>query len=132
MQQSSAPPTLHLGLGLRKIVACSQPYLRCLLVSTVFATVSSLFFYTCVLSVHLVLQHEIENCEKLWLKTCTHTPHNIINVPRHMDHLLSTLMIVDTNDNIMSWVALCLLIAIQYVSNIVPPTPTLYETRPSL
>ena len=28
MQQSSATPSLHLGfLGLRKIVACSQPYL---------------------------------------------------------------------------------------------------------
>ena len=37
MQQSSATPSLHLWL--RKIVACSQPYL---LVSTVFGTVSSL------------------------------------------------------------------------------------------
>ena len=43
MQQSSATPSLHLGFGgLRKIVACSQSSSQCLLVSTVFSTVSSL------------------------------------------------------------------------------------------
>ena len=41
MQQSSATPSLHLW-GLRKIVACSQSSSQCLLVSTVFGTVSSL------------------------------------------------------------------------------------------
>ena len=56
MQQSSTTPSLHLGFGgLRKIIACSQPSLQCLLVSTVFGMVSSLHptffndFYTCFL-----------------------------------------------------------------------------------
>ena len=43
MQQSSATPSLHLDFwGLRKIVACSQSSSQCLLVPTVFGTVSSL------------------------------------------------------------------------------------------
>ena len=43
MQQSSATQSLHLSFwGLRKIVACSHSSLQCLLVSTVFGTVSSL------------------------------------------------------------------------------------------
>ena len=43
MQQSSATQSLHLSFwGLRKIVACSHSYSQCLLVSTVFGTVSSL------------------------------------------------------------------------------------------
>ena len=43
MQQSSATPkTQDVGIGLRKIVACSQSSSQCLLVSTVFGTVSSL------------------------------------------------------------------------------------------
>ena len=43
MQQSSATPSLHLWFwGLRKIVACSQSSSQCLLVSTVFGTVSFL------------------------------------------------------------------------------------------
>ena len=43
MQQSSATPSLHLDYwGLRKIVACSQSSSQCLLVPTVFGTVSSL------------------------------------------------------------------------------------------
>ena len=41
MQQSSATPK-DVGTGLRKIVACSQSSSQCLLVSTVFGTVSSL------------------------------------------------------------------------------------------
>ena len=55
MQQSSATQSLHLSFwGLRKIVACSHSSSQCLLVSTVFGTVSSLYptsflmiFYTC-------------------------------------------------------------------------------------
>ena len=50
MQQSSATPkNRDVGRGLRKIVACSQSTSQCLLVSTVFSTVSSLHndFYTC-------------------------------------------------------------------------------------
>ena len=55
MQQTSTTPKYQdVGIGLRKIVACSQLYLWCLLVSTVFGTVSSLHlisffndFYTC-------------------------------------------------------------------------------------
>ena len=43
MQQSSATPSLHLDFwGLRKIVACSPSSSQCLLVPTVFGTVSSL------------------------------------------------------------------------------------------
>ena len=43
MQQSSAITSLHLSFwGLRKIVACSHSSSQCLLVSTVFGTVSSL------------------------------------------------------------------------------------------
>ena len=41
IQQSSATPSLHIW-GLRKIVGCSQSTSQCLLVSTVFGTVSSL------------------------------------------------------------------------------------------
>ena len=55
MQQSSATQSLHLSFwGLRKIVAYSHSSSQCLLVSTVFGTVSSLhptsflmIFYTC-------------------------------------------------------------------------------------
>ena len=43
MQQSSATQSLHLSFwGLRKIVAYSHSSSQCLLVSTVFGTVSSL------------------------------------------------------------------------------------------
>ena len=43
MQQSSATQSLHLSFwGLRKIVACSHSSSQCLLISTVFGTVSSL------------------------------------------------------------------------------------------
>ena len=43
MQQSSTTQSLHLSFwGLRKIVACSHSSSQCLLVSTVFGTVSSL------------------------------------------------------------------------------------------
>ena len=43
MQQSSATPkNQDVGIGLRKIVACSHSSSQCLLVSTVFGTVSSL------------------------------------------------------------------------------------------
>ena len=43
MQLSSATQSLHLSFwGLRKIVACSHSSSQCLLVSTVFGTVSSL------------------------------------------------------------------------------------------
>ena len=43
MQQSSATlKNRDVGIGLRKIVACSQSYSQCLLVSTVFGMVSSL------------------------------------------------------------------------------------------
>ena len=43
MQQSSATlKNRDVGIGLRKIVACSQSSSQCLLVSTVFGMVSSL------------------------------------------------------------------------------------------
>ena len=45
MQQSSATlKNRDVGIGLRKIVACSQSSSQCLLVSTLFGTVSSLIF----------------------------------------------------------------------------------------
>ena len=60
MQQSSATQSLHLSLwGLRKIVACCHSSLQCLLVSTVFGTVSSLHptsFLMIFTLVHVVLQ----------------------------------------------------------------------------
>ena len=47
MQQSSTTPKKQdVGIGLRKIVACSHSSSQSLLVSTVFGTVSSLHFYT--------------------------------------------------------------------------------------
>ena len=54
MQQSSATPkNQDVGFGLRKIVACSHSSSQCLLVSTVFGTVSSLhptsFLMICIL-----------------------------------------------------------------------------------
>ena len=58
MQQSSATQSLHLSFwGLRKIVAYSHSSSQCLLVSTVFGTVSSLhptsflmtFIYACII-----------------------------------------------------------------------------------
>ena len=53
MQQSSATQSLHLSFGgLRKIAACSHSSSQCLLVSTVFGTVSSLHptsFLICIL-----------------------------------------------------------------------------------
>ena len=62
MQQSSATPkNKDVGRGLQKIVVCSQSSLQCLLVSTVFGTVSSLhptlFLHlylepSCMLAVH--------------------------------------------------------------------------------
>ena len=43
MQQSSVTPkNQDVGIGLRKIVACSHSFSKCLLVPTVFCTVSSL------------------------------------------------------------------------------------------
>ena len=36
-------PILHSNIGMQKIVACSQSYLWCLLVSIVFGTVSSVY-----------------------------------------------------------------------------------------
>ena len=43
MQQASATPkNQDVGIGLQKIVACSHSSSQCLLVPTVFATVSSL------------------------------------------------------------------------------------------
>ena len=51
MQQSSATPkNQDVGIGLRKIFVYSHSSLQCLLVSTVFGMVSSLFIliFTCI------------------------------------------------------------------------------------
>ena len=54
MQQSSATQSLHLSFwGLRKIVACSHSSSQCLLVSTVFGTVSSLHPTSFLMILHL-------------------------------------------------------------------------------
>ena len=62
MQQSSATTSLHLSFwGLRKIVACSHSSSQCLLVSTVFGTVSSLHptsFLMIFILVNIVLHNE--------------------------------------------------------------------------
>ena len=56
MQQSSATQSLHLSFwGLRKIVACSHSSSQCLLVSTVFGTVSSLHLTSFLMIFILVL-----------------------------------------------------------------------------
>ena len=63
MQQSSATQSLHLSFwGLRKIVACSHSSSQCLLVSTVFGTVSSLhptsflmIFILVLIGVHVLM-----------------------------------------------------------------------------
>ena len=61
MEQSSATQSLHLGFwGLRTIVAYSHYSSQCLLISTVFDTVSSLhptYFYTCNYNCNQVLLH---------------------------------------------------------------------------
>ena len=57
MQQSSATPkNQDVGRGLRKIVACSQSSSQCLLVPTVFGTVSSLHPTSFLMIFILVLQ----------------------------------------------------------------------------
>ena len=71
MQQSSATQSLHLSFwGLRKIVACSHSSSQCLLVSTVFGTVSSLH-PTSVLMIFILVNvttGELEKCaDKLHL-----------------------------------------------------------------
>ena len=85
MQQSSATQSLHLSFwGLRKIVACYHSSSQCLLVSTVFGTVSSLhptsflMIFTLVYILHVAGAHYliiIHTC------TCTKTKHvNLINL----------------------------------------------------
>ena len=57
MQQSSATPeNRDVGRGLRKIVACSPSSSQCLLVPTVFGTVSSLHPISFLMIFILVLQ----------------------------------------------------------------------------
>ena len=62
MQQSSATTSLHLSFwGLRKIVACSHSSSQCLLVSTVFGTVSSLHPTSFLMIFILVQKRSIDN-----------------------------------------------------------------------
>ena len=57
MQQSSATPkNKDVGIGLRKIVACSHSSSQCLLVPTVFGTVSSLHLTSFLMIFILVSQ----------------------------------------------------------------------------
>ena len=62
MQQSSATQSLHLSFwGLRKIVACSHSSSQCLLVPTVFGTVSSLH-PTSFLMIFILVDKGLEHC----------------------------------------------------------------------
>ena len=62
MQQSSATQSLHLSFwGLQKIVACFHSSSQCLLVSTVFGTVSSLHFTSFLMIFILVYQRNGAN-----------------------------------------------------------------------
>ena len=70
MQQSSATQSLHLSFwGLRKIVACSHSSSQCLLVSTVFGTVSSLhptsflmiFILVCIINTSIIHMCMLKN-----------------------------------------------------------------------
>ena len=76
MQQSSATPkNQDVGRGLRKIFSCSQSSLQCLLVSTVFGTVSFLHptsFYTCLLifSSHKYVQDTVGSLASLVQECC--------------------------------------------------------------
>ena len=69
MQQSSATQSLHLSFwGLRKIVACSHSSSQCLLVSTVFGTVSSLHPTSFLMIFTLVSYYAVMNVEKPFCK----------------------------------------------------------------
>ena len=84
MQQSSATQSLHLSFwGLRKIVACSHSSTQCLLVSTVFGTVSSLHptsflmiftlcidvtVYMCICNVMLLSFYSLSNLDSICLQ----------------------------------------------------------------
>ena len=88
MQQSSAIPSLHLGfLGLRKIVACSQPYLA--VASCIYSfwhgvipTSYFIFndFYTCIITSVRCRDDTVpktvdtrSHC-KVWLRACNNLP----------------------------------------------------------
>ena len=64
MQQSSATQSLHLGFwGLRKIVACSHSL--CLLVPTVFGTVSSLHPTSFLMILYLYYKESVYTSVKI-------------------------------------------------------------------
>ena len=68
MQQASATQSLHLSFwGLRKIVACSHSSSQCLIVSTVFSTVSSLHPTSFLMIFILVIIQHIHNKHQLSL-----------------------------------------------------------------
>ena len=75
MQHSSATQSLHLSFwGLRKIVACSHSSSQCLLVATVFGTVSSLHPTSFLMIFILVIYYYIyivPPCKQSKSKICT-------------------------------------------------------------
>ena len=84
MQQSSATPkNLDVGIGLRKIVACSHSSSQCLLVSTVFGTVSSLHstsFLMIFILVSLIFYPGLaltvtRRPERTYVRTCSTRAH---------------------------------------------------------
>ena len=79
MQQSSATQSLHLCFwGLRKIVACSHSSSQCLLVSTVFGTVSSLhptsFLYLLYYSPAEAVAVKVQTAATLVMRTILSMP----------------------------------------------------------
>ena len=97
MQQSSAAfKNQDVGIGLRKIVACTQPCLRCRLVSTVFGTVSSLhptsFLMILVLNFfnvqscrYMLLSHTYHSGTSMLYHACTYLHAEIEVAPRYRD-----------------------------------------------
>ena len=78
MQQSSATPkNQDVGIGLRKIVACSHSSSQCLLVSAVFGTVSShtsyfIFndFHTSLSCRYMLLSHTYNSGTSIYVLLC--------------------------------------------------------------
>ena len=67
MQQSSATPSLHLSVwGLWKIVACYHSSSQCLLVSTVFGTVSSLHPTSFLMIFTFVYRDSLRSIKMKW------------------------------------------------------------------
>ena len=101
MQQSSATQSLHLCFwGLRKIVACSHSSSQCLLVSTVFGTVSSLH-PTSFLMIFILIYNYTVHASYLYVYSCTEAVKECVHkcimkicVYKHHHHLYHKVIII--------------------------------------